>query len=80
MNPKKIPVDIDNKTIEEAQKEVKKLLIDLENGDNIDPNSKKEKYKLLISLNDYILKVFKKRSLRISSKDKDKELEKNNKN
>ena len=60
--------------------EVKKLLIDLENDDNIDPNSKKEKYKLLISLNDYILKVFKKRSLRISSKDKDKELEKNNKN
>tara|TARA_B100001179_G_scaffold189993_1_gene146589 strand:+ start:69 stop:311 length:243 start_codon:yes stop_codon:yes gene_type:complete len=80
MNPKKIPVDIDNKTIEEAQKEVKKLLIDLENDDNIDSNSKKEKYKLLISLNDYILKVFKKRSLRISSKDKDKELEKNNKN
>ena len=77
MNPKKIPVDIDNKTIEEAQKEVKKLLIDLENDDNIDSNSKKEKYKLLISLNDYILKVFKKRSLRISSKDKDKELEKN---
>ena len=80
MNPKKIPVDIDNKTIEEAQKEVKKLLIDLENDDNIDSNSKKEKYKLLISLNDYILKVFKKRSLKISSKNEDKELEKNNKN
>ena len=80
MNPKKIPVDIDNKTIEEAQKEVKQLLIDLENDDNKDPNSKKEKYKRLMSLNDYILGAFRKRSLRILSKDKDKELEKNNKN
>ena len=70
MNPKKIPVDIDNKTIEEAQKEVKQLLIDLENDDNKDPNSKKEKYKRLTMLNQHILSMFKKTSFEILSKKK----------
>ena len=43
MNLKKTPDDISNKTIEEAQKELKQLLFDLEETQN--PENYKEKYK-----------------------------------
>ena len=40
MNLKKTPDDINNKTIEEAQKELKQLLLDLEESKN--PENYKE--------------------------------------
>lgn len=68
MNLKKTPDDINNKTIEEAQKELKQLLLDLEESKN--PENYKEKYKRLTLLNQHILSMFKKTSFEIFSKKK----------
>jgi len=68
MNLKKTPDDISNKTIEEAQKELKQLLFDLEATQN--PENYKEKYKRLTMLNQHILSMFKKTSFEILSKKK----------
>jgi len=68
MNLKKTPDDISNKTIEEAQKELKQLLLDLEESKN--PENYKEKYKRLTVLNQHILSMFKKTSFEILSKKK----------
>jgi len=68
MNLKKTPDDINNKTIEEAQKELKQLLLDLEESKN--PENYKEKYKRLTLLNQHILSMFKKTSFEILSKKK----------
>ena len=68
MNLKKTPDDISNKTIEEAQKELKQLLLDLEETQN--PENYKEKYKRLTVLNQHILSMFKKTSFEILSKKK----------
>ena len=66
MNLKKTPDDISNKTIEEAQKDLKQLLLDLEEAKNID--NYKEKYKRVTLLNQHILNMFKKTSFEILSK------------
>jgi len=77
MNLKKTPDDISNKTIEEAQKELKQLLLDLEESKN--PENYKEKYKRLTLLNQHILSMFKKTSFEIlSKKKKPKKTKKNN--
>ena len=68
MNLKKTPDDISNKTIEEAQKELKQLLLDLEESKNLENH--KEKYKRLTLLNQHILSMFKKTSFEILSKKK----------
>ena len=68
MNLKKTPDDISNKTIKEAQKELKQLLLDLEESKN--PENYKEKYKRLTVLNQHILSMFKKTSFEILSKKK----------
>ena len=68
MNLKKTPDDINNKTIEEAQKELKQLLLDLEESKNLE--NYKEKYKRLTLLNQHILSMFKKTSFKILSKKK----------
>ncbi len=68
MNLKKTQDDISNKTIEEAQKELKQLLLDLEETKNIEDY--KEKYKRLTLLNQHILSMFKKTSFEILSKKK----------
>ena len=68
MNLKKTPDDISNKTIKEAQKELKQLLLDLEESKN--PENYKEKYKRLTVLNQHILSMFKKTSFEIFSKKK----------
>jgi len=68
MNLKKTPDDISNKTIEEARKELKQLLLDLEESKN--PENYKEKYKRLTLLNQHILSMFKKTSFEIFSKKK----------
>tara|TARA_X000000368_G_scaffold361679_1_gene305996 strand:- start:266 stop:496 length:231 start_codon:yes stop_codon:yes gene_type:complete len=68
MNLKKTPDDISNKTIEEAQKDLKQLLLDLEEAKNID--NYKEKYKRVTLLNQHILNMFKKTSFEILSKKK----------
>ena len=68
MNLKKTPDDISNKTIEEAQKDLKQLLLDLEEAKNID--NYKEKYKRITLLNQHILNMFKKTSFEILSKKK----------
>ena len=68
MNLKKTPDDISNKTIKEAQKELKQLLLDLEESKN--PENYKEKYKRLTLLNQHILSMFKKTSFEILSKKK----------
>ena len=68
MNLKKTPDDINNKTIKEAQKELKQLLLDLEESKN--PENYKEKYKRLTLLNQHILSMFKKTSFEILSKKK----------
>ena len=68
MNLKKTPDDISNKTIEEAQKELKQLLLDLEESKNLE--NYKEKYKRLTVLNQHILSMFKKTSFEILSKKK----------
>ena len=68
MNLKKTPDDISNKTIEEAQKDLKQLLLDLEEAKNIE--NYKEKYKRVTLLNQHILNMFKKTSFEILSKKK----------
>ena len=68
MNLKKTPDDINNKTIEESQKELKQLLLDLEESKNLENH--KEKYKRLTVLNEHILSMFKKTSFEILSKQK----------
>ena len=68
MNLKKTPDDISNKTIEEAQKDLKQLLLDLEEAKNID--NYKEKYKRVTLLNQHIINMFKKTSFEILSKKK----------
>ncbi len=68
MNLKKTPDDISNKTLEEAQKDLKQLLLDLEEAKNID--NYKEKYKRVTLLNQHILNMFKKTSFEILSKKK----------
>ena len=68
MNLKKTLDDISNKTIEEAQKELKQLLLELEESKN--PENYKEKYKRLTVLNQHILSMFKKTSFEILSKKK----------
>ena len=68
MNLKITPDDISNKTIEEAQKDLKQLLLDLEEAKNID--NYKEKYKRVTLLNQHILNMFKKTSFEILSKKK----------
>ena len=68
MNLKKTPDDINNKTIEEAEKELKQLLLDLEESKNLE--NYKEKYKRLTLLNQHILSMFKKTSFEILSKKK----------
>ena len=68
MNLKKTPDDISNKTLEEAQKDLKQLLLDLEEAKNIE--NYKEKYKRVTLLNQHILSMFKKTSFDILSKKK----------
>ena len=68
MNLKKTTDDISNKTIEEAQKDLKQLLLDLEEAKNIE--NYKEKYKRVTLLNQHILNMFKKTSFEILSKKK----------
>jgi len=67
MNPKNIPVDIKNKSIEEAQKEVSEIIEILEKEENIENSLKK--YHRLMFLNKYIEQKFKDKSKNISKKD-----------
>ena len=67
MNPKNIPADIKNRSIEEAQKEVSEIIEILENEENLENSL--EKYHLLIFLNKYIEQKFKDKSKNISKKD-----------
>ena len=67
MNPKNIPVDIKNKSIEEAQKEVSEIIEILEKEENIENSL--EKYHRLMFLNKYIEQKFKDKSKNISKKD-----------
>ena len=66
MNPKNIPVDIKNKSIEEAQKEVSEIIEILEKEENLENSI--EKYHRLILLNNYIEKKFVDKSKNISKK------------
>ena len=66
MNPKNIPVDIKNKSIEDAQKEVSEILEILEKEANLENSM--EKYHRLIILNNYIEQKFKDKSKNISKK------------
>ena len=52
MNPKNIPADIKNKSIEEAQKEVSEIIEILEKEENLENSL--EKYHRLMFLNKYI--------------------------
>ena len=67
MNPKNIPADIKNKSIEEAQKEVSEIIEILERDGNLENSL--EKYHRLIFLNKYIEQKFKDKSKNISKKD-----------
>ena len=67
MNFKNIPVDIKNKSIEEAQKEVSEIIKILEKEENLENSI--EKYHRLILLNNYIEQKFKDKSKNISKKD-----------
>ena len=67
MNPKKIPDDIKNKSIEEAQKEASEIIEILEKEENSEKSM--EKYHRLIFLNKYIEQKFKDKSKNISKKD-----------
>ena len=67
MNPKNIPVDIKNKSIEEAQKEVSEIIEILEREENLENSLKK--YHRLMFLNKYIEQKFKDKSKNISKKD-----------
>ena len=66
MNSKNIPADIKSKSIEEAQKEVSKILEILEKEENLENSI--EKYHRLIMLNNYIEQKFKDKSKNISKK------------
>ena len=66
MNPKNIPADIKNKSIEEAQKEVSEIIEILEKEENLENSIKK--YHRLILLNNYIEQKFKDKSKDISKK------------
>ena len=66
MNPKNIPADIKNKSIEEAQKEVSEIIEILEKEENLENSI--EKYHRLILLNNYIKQKFKGKSKNISKK------------
>ena len=66
MNPRNIPADIKNKSIEEAQKEVLEIIEILEKEEN--PENSMEKYHRLIFLNKYIEQKFKDKSKDISKK------------
>jgi len=66
MNPKNIPADIKNKSIEEAQKEVSEIIEILEKEENLENSI--EKYHRLILLNNYIEQKFKDKSKNISKK------------
>ena len=67
MNPKNIPADIKNKSIEEAQKEVSEIIEILEKEENLEDSL--EKYHRLMFLNKYIEQKFKDKSKNISKKD-----------
>jgi len=56
MNPKNIPADIKNKSIENAQKEVSEIIEILEKEKNLENSL--EKYHRLIFLNKYIEQKF----------------------
>ena len=66
MNPKNIPADIKNKSIEEAQKEVSEIIEILEKEENLENSL--EKYHRLMFLNKYIEQKFKDKSKKISKK------------
>ena len=66
MNPKNIPADIKNKSIEEAQKEVSEIIEILEKNESLENSL--EKYHRLIFLNKYIEQKFKDKSKNISKK------------
>ena len=66
MNPKNIPADIKDKSIEDAQKEVSEILEILEKEVNLENSM--EKYRRLIFLNNYIEQKFKDKSKNISKK------------
>ena len=66
MNSKNIPADIKSKSIEEAQKEVLKIIEILEKEENLENSI--EKYHRLILLNNYIEKKFKNKLKDISKK------------
>ena len=69
MNPKNIPVDIKNKSIEDAQKEVSEIIEILEKEENLENSI--EKYHRLIFLNKYIEQKFRDKSKSISKKNFD---------
>ena len=66
MNPKNIPADIKNKSIEEAQKEVSEIIEILEKEENLENSL--EMYHRLMFLNKYIEQKFKDKSKNISKK------------
>jgi len=66
MNPKNIPPDIKNKSIEEAQKEVSEIIEILEREENLENSL--EMYHRLMFLNKYIEQKFKDKSKKISKK------------
>ena len=66
MNPKNIPADIKNKSIEDAQKEVSEIIEILEKEENLENSI--EKYHRLILLNNYIEQKFRDKSKNISKK------------
>ena len=66
MNPKNIPADIKNESIEDAQKEVSEILEILEKEANL--KNSIEKYHRLIFLNNYIEQKFKDKSKSIPKK------------
>ena len=67
MNPKNIPADIKDKSIEEAQKEASEIIEILEKEENLENSL--EKYHRLMFLNKYIEQKFKDKSKNISKKD-----------
>ena len=75
MKLKNIPDDISSKSIKEAQKEIKDIIIELEN-DKADLKSSIEKYNRMMHLNMHIQEQFKQKANEI----KKIHLDKNNKN
>jgi len=70
MNPKNIPADIKDKSIEDAQKEVSEIIEILEKEKNLENSL--EKYHRLIFLNKYIEQKFKDKSKDISKENFEK--------